>query len=241
METTEDVARKLTRASEKLFYDLATKIEWPATLDASDWTMSPELISLYGTEVWETLGDAQRKKLAFHEVAGFYSLILHGERPLLEGMSHRMYAYEKNLDVLEYMHHFIDEENNHMMMFSGYLRRYVGKVYPEKKIPIARPMAKGEEDAAFYAKVLVIEELSDYYNVVMGQDERLPKITRDVNWTHHVDEARHSLGDATCGVRTTPRRSASTRREAFRGWLVDYINASWRDSTILPSVGCGHP
>ncbi len=232
METTEDLARKLTRASEKLFYDLATKIAWPETLDASDWTMSPELVSLYGTEVWEDLGDAQRKKLAFHEVAGFYSLILHGERPLLEGMSHRMYAYEKNPNVLEYMHHFLDEENKHMMMFSGYLRRYVGKVYPEKKIAIARPMAKGEEDAAFYAKVLVVEELSDYYNVVMGQDERLPRITRDVNWTHHVDEARHihfgrrylrDLWGTSVGLWT------AAETEAFRGWLVEYINASWRD------------
>ena len=73
MQTTEDVALKLTRASEKFFYDVATKITWPQTLDASDWTMSPELISLFGTEVWETLSDAQRKKLAFHEVAGFFS------------------------------------------------------------------------------------------------------------------------------------------------------------------------
>lgn len=232
MQTTENIARKLTRASEKFFYDVATKIEWPEAVDASVWTMSPELVSLYGTETWEKLDDAQRKKLAFHEVAGFFSLILHGERPLLEGMSHRMYAVEKNLDVLEYMHHFLDEENKHMMMFSGYLRRYVGKVYPEKKLAIARPMAKGEEDAAFFAKVLVVEELSDYYNTVMGQDERLPKVIRDVNWTHHVDEARHIhfgrryLNDIW---EQNIAHWAPEETQKFRGWLVDYVNASWRD------------
>ncbi len=232
MQTTEDVARKLTRASEKFFYDVATKIEWPETLDASVWTMSPELVSLYGTEVWDGLDEAQRKKLAFHETAGFFSLILHGERPLLEGMSHRMYLLEKNLNVLEYMHHFLDEENKHMMMFSGYLRRYVGKVYPEKKLAIARPMAKGEEDAAFFAKVLVVEELSDYYNVIMGQDERLPKVIRDVNWTHHVDEARHvHFGRryiSDIWKQNAPNWT-SEQVTAFRGWLVDYVNASWRD------------
>jgi P-aminobenzoate N-oxygenase AurF len=232
MRTTEEVARKLTRASQKFFYDVNTKLVWPEAVDTSQWTMSPELVSLYGTDVWEEMSDVQRKKLAFHELAGFFSLILHGERPLLEGMSHRLYTLEKNLHVLEYMHHFLDEENKHMMMFSGYLRRYVGKVYPEKKIALARPLAKGEEDVSFFAKVLVVEELSDYYNVVMGQDERLPKIIRDVNWTHHVDEARHvHFGRrylAELWERYTPAWSEE-QVASFRSWLVDYVNASWRD------------
>ena len=114
-----------------------------------------ELVSLYATPVWDALSEEQRKKLAFHKIAGFFSLILHGERPLLEGMSHRLYTLKKNLTITEYMHHFLDEENKHMMMFSAYLRRYVGKVYPEKKIAFARQMAKGEEDIAFFTKVLV--------------------------------------------------------------------------------------
>jgi len=232
MRTTEEVARKLTRASQKFFYDVTTKLVWPETLDASEWTMSPELVSLYGTDVWEEMSEAQRKKLAFHELAGFFSLILHGERPLLEGMSHRIYTLEKNLWVLEYMHHFLDEENKHMMMFSGFLRRYLGKVYPEKKIPFARKLAAGEEDVAFFAKVLVVEELSDYYNVIMGQDDRLPKIVRDVNWTHHVDEARHvHFGRKylqEVWERTSPNWTPE-EVESFRTWLVAYTNASWRD------------
>ena len=81
-------------------------------------------------------------------------------------------------------------------------------------------------------KVLIVEELSDYYNVYMGHDDRLPKIVRDINWTHHVDEARHvhfgrnymkSLWDQHTPS-WTPEQMAS-----FRTWLVDYINASWRD------------
>lgn len=229
---TEEIAEKLTRASQKFFYDVTTKLEWPATLDHSEWCMSPELVSLYGTPLWESMDDEARRKLAFYEIAGFFSLTLNGERPLLEGMSHRLYTLEKRLPVLEYLHHFLDEENKHMMMFSGYLRRYVGKVYPEKKIPFARPMAKGEEDIAFFLKVLIVEELSDYYNVYMGHDDRLPKIVRDINWTHHVDEARHvhfgrnymkSLWDEH-----TPGWS-DEQMASFRAWLVDYINASWRD------------
>jgi P-aminobenzoate N-oxygenase AurF len=229
---TEDVAQKLTRASQKFFYDVTTKLEWPETLDASQWAMAPELVSLYGTPVWDELTDEGRKKLAFHEIAGFFSVILNGERPLLEGVSHRLYTLEKNLTITGYMHHFLDEENKHMMMFSTFLQRYVGKFYPEKKVPFARPMAKGEDDIAFFAKVLVVEELSDYYNVAMGHDERLPQIIQDLNWTHHVDEARHvHFGRAylrELWERTIPSWS-DEQIAGFRTWLVDYVNSSWRD------------
>lgn len=232
MSNVEQISRQMTKASQKFFYDPSTRLEWPETLDHSEWTMSPELISLYGTDLWKEMSEEQQKKLAFYEAAGFYSLILNGERPLLEGMSHRMYTFEKNLQVTEYMHHFLDEENKHMMMFSGYLRRYVGKVYPEKKIAFPREMAKGGEDLTFLAKVLVVEELSDYYNVIMSHDERLPDICRELNRVHHVDEARHiHFGRSYIRhqwERFTPEWS-DEELEAFRAWLLEYVDASWRD------------
>ena len=231
-QSTEQIADKLSRGSKKLIYDVHTKLEWPETLDDSVWAMSPEYVSLYGTPVWQGLSEAQQRKLAFYECAGFFSMVLHGERPLLEGMSHRLYTLETNLTVTEYMHHFLDEENKHMVMFSSYLRRYVGKVYPEKKIPHTRPLAKGEEDIAFFAKVLVVEELSDVYNVAMAADERLAPIVRDINQTHHVDEARHiHFGRAYLKQlwdRSSPAWTGE-QRQSFRAWLIDYINASWRD------------
>jgi hypothetical protein len=229
----EDTAKKLTRASQKFFYDVSTKLTWPETIDPeTQWSMAPELVSLYGTPVWDGLSEAERKRLSFYETAGFFSLILQGERPLLEGMSHRMYTLEKNLSVTEYLHHFMDEENKHMMMFSGFLRRYVGKVYPEKKVAIPRKTAKGEDDIAFFAKVLVVEELSDFYNVAMGHDERLPQVIQDINWTHHVDEARH-IHFGRAYIKELWDRVTASWSEAevasFRTWLVDYVNASWRD------------
>jgi hypothetical protein len=99
-------------------------------------------------------------------------------------------------------------------------------------------MAKGEDDIAFFTKVLVVEELSDYYNVIMSDDERLAKICRDLNRAHHVDEARHiHFGREYLKGLWARHASGWTQAEidAFRGWLVDYINASWRDF-LNPSV-----
>ena len=238
MANIELISQQMTKASQKFFYDPTTKLEWPEELDRSRWIMSPELISLYGTPVWDEMSEDQQKELSFHEMAGFFSMVLNGERPLLEGMSQRMYVTEKNLEITEYMHHFLDEENKHMMMFSGYLRRYVGKVYPEKKIPFAREMAKGEEHLSFLAQVLVVEEISDYYNLIMAADERLPQIIRDINRVHHVDEARHIHFGRNyikhIWEQHTPNWT-ELQIEAYRTWLVDYINASWRDFSN-PSV-----
>jgi hypothetical protein len=234
MQTTdvEKVAERLSRGSRKLVYDVYARFSWPEGLDASVWAMSPEYVSLYGTPLWHGMSEDERRKLAFFECAGFFSMILHGERPLLEGMSHRLYTLEKNLTVTEYMHHFLDEENKHMIMFSSFLRRYFGKVYPEKKVAFARTLAPGEEDIAFFAKVLVVEELSDVYNVAMATDERLAPIVREINHTHHVDEARHIHFGRTYLKQLWDRSAAAWReeqRESFRAWLVEYINASWRD------------
>lgn len=231
-QTPEKIADRLSRGSKKLFYDVHTRFSWPETLDASVWTMSPEYVSLYGTAIWRKMSDADQRKLAFHECAGFFSMILHGERPLLEGMSHRLYTLEKNLTITEYMHHFLDEENKHMIMFSSFLRRYHGKVYPEKKVPHERAYAKGEEDIVFFAKVLVVEELSDVYNVAMAADKRLAPIVREINHVHHVDEARHIHFGRAYLKQLWDRYAplwAEDRRQSFRTWLVEYINACWRD------------
>ena len=80
--------------------------------------------------------------------------------------------------------------------------------------------------------MLVVEELSDYYNVLMGQDERLPKIVRDISWTHHVDEARHVHFGRRYLAGLWEKHAPTWTDEqvaSFRSWLVDYINASWRD------------
>ena len=69
--TLAETAQKLTRASQKFFYDVTTKLAWPESLDPTQWAMAPELISLYGTPVWDALSEEQQKKLAFHETAGF--------------------------------------------------------------------------------------------------------------------------------------------------------------------------
>jgi P-aminobenzoate N-oxygenase AurF len=232
METASDLAVRLTKASRKKFWDVYNSITWPDQLVEGAWMMPPELISIHGTSAWDALDEAQRKTLSKYELGNFFSLVLQGERPLVAGLSDRLYSRSNNKNITEYLHHFLDEENKHMVMFGEFCHRYIGKVYPEKKISLPREYAKGEEEVAFFCKVMVVEELGDYYNLVIEKDERCDPLVREINRMHHVDEARHLAFGRLYLAELFQQHSAKWTPEqlaGFRQWLVDYLRASWGD------------
>ena len=232
MNNSTELATRLTKYSQTRVWDPHTTFEWPAALDDTKWAMSPELLSIYGTDAYEALDEAQRKRLALYEVGNFFSLVLQGERPLVQGLIHRLYSKHNSPAVTEYLHHFVDEENKHMMMFGEFCRRYVGKVYPEKKVALSREYAPGEEDVAFYCKVMVVEEFGDYYNVVMARDESVDPMVRKINRVHQVDEARHLAFGRQFLAELFAKFSKDWSPETlagFRSWLGEYLRSSWSD------------
>ncbi len=244
METSAQLAQRLTTASRRKFWDVYNFFDWPEAL-TDMWYMSPELLSIHGTPEYEALDEAQRKRLSLYECGNFFSLVLQGERPLVQGLVHRYYSKTYPREVTEYLHHFVDEENKHMVMFGEFCHRYVGKVYPEKKIALAREWAKGEEEVAFFCKVMVVEELGDYYNVMIQRDERVDPFVRAINAQHHVDEARHLAFGRLFLAEQFRKFSAEWSPETlagFRTWLGDYLRASWGDyynPTMYRDAGVG--
>lgn len=232
MENASELAVRLTRASRKKIWDVYNAFTWPDQLVEGAWMMPPELVSIYGTSAWDALDESQRKSLSKYELANFFSLVLQGERPLVQGLVHRLYSRSNNKDITDYLHHFVDEENKHMVMFGEFCHRYIGKVYPEKKISLPREYAKGEEEVAFFCKVMVVEELGDYYNLAIEKDERVEPLVREVNRVHHVDEARHLAFGRVYLTELFEQHGAKWSDEqlaGFRGWLVEYLKASWGD------------
>ena len=232
METSSDLAVRLTRASRKKFWDVYNAFTWPEALVADAWYMPPELISIHGTDAYDALDDAQRRQLSLYELGNFFSLVLQGERPLVQGLVHRLYSKGNTPQITEYLHHFVDEENKHMVMFGEFCNRYIGKVYPEKKISLPREYAKGEEEVAFFCKVMVVEELGDFYNLEIEKDERIDPLVRELNRVHHIDEARHlAFGRSYLSELFARFRPVWSDEQlvGFRAWLGDYLRASWGD------------
>ena len=232
METASALATRLSRASCKKFYDVYNAFEWPEQLQEGAWCMPPELISIYGTPVWDAMDEAQRKRLSLYEICNLFSLVLQGERLLVQGLAHRLYQSGNDKDITGYLHHFLDEENEHMVMFGEFCNRYIGKVYPEKKIALPREFAKGEEEVVFFCLAMVVEELGDYYNVVIEKDERCDPLVREINKVHHIDEARHLAFGRVYAAELFDRYSPQWSPETlagFRQWLAGYLKSSWAD------------
>ena len=231
MATLAATVSRLCAASRRRYMDPYKAIAWPDALDQNAWYFTPELISLYGTPFWDTLGEAQRKRLSQYEALNFFSLNIHGERPLVEGLAQRVYRKESAV-ITPYLQHFLDEENKHMVYFGGFCTRYFGRVYPEKKLNLPREFLPGEADFLFFAKVLVFEEIVDVYNVAMAKDERLAPIARRINQLHHAEESRH-LGFGRLMVAELFQRYAPTWPAEHLGetrvYLGEYLRATWRE------------
>jgi hypothetical protein len=177
------------------------------------------------------MDEAQKKKLAFWEAINFFSINIHGERSLMEGLSRRLY-YRDTAPYSSYIHHFLDEENKHMLFFGTYCQKYGGKIYPEKKISFSRSYAPGEEDFLFFARVMIFEELVDRYNLLMAEDNRLFEIARHINAYHHLDETRHlafgRLLVQELWEKHAPAWSAETIA-GIRSYLAGFLKTTWRE------------
>ena len=63
----------LTTASRRNRWD-PWDLAWPETISDDEWCMTPELMSLYGTDMWEMLDESGRRRLARCEAVNFFSL-----------------------------------------------------------------------------------------------------------------------------------------------------------------------
>lgn len=227
----QQTSERLSRLSERSYQNPYTAVDWPASVDPErEWFSSPELVSVYGTPVWDGLDSAARCRLAFHEAANFYSLNIHGEKGLMQGLAGRLYRRDL-ADVSEYLHHFLDEENKHSIFFGRFCTRYA-RVYPSRQVPFDVERPRDVEDFLFFAKVMIFEEIVDRYNWLQGRDGRLHPVARFINNNHHFEESRHlvfgrrlvaAMWDA-CAPGWDSERTAEVREH-----LAQFLVASWRE------------
>ncbi len=225
------VAKKLTEQSRKGFYDPYQKIVFPETLEKTQWFLCPELISIYGQPEYTKLSVEEQQRLSFYETVNFFSLNIHGERALMEGLTHRLYETEVP-EISEYIHHFVDEENKHMYYFGTFCQKYAGKIYPDRKIVFEREYLDGQEEFLFFIKIFIFEEIVDYYNLKSANDDRLHPLARQIHQNHHEDEVRHlafgrvllkELWDTY-----SPKWSAEAVEET-REYIRSYYKSTWKE------------
>jgi hypothetical protein len=219
----------LSAASERQVLDPAA-LDWPDAVDEDGWYFTPELISLYGTPVWASLDERQRKRLSLFEAVNFFSMNVHGEKYLISEIGRQLYGDDDH-ELSRYLLHFVAEETRHMMYFTGFCLRYAGRIYADRSVHSA-----GGEDAELerfllFARINVFEEIVDHYNLTMARDERLVPIVREINRMHHLEELRHlAFGRrflAQCVDRHV-NQWTDARRAELRRHLSGYLQHTWK-------------
>jgi hypothetical protein len=227
---TNALAERLSALSRERFYDVYQQFEWPDRLDPDSFSMSPEITTLSDTPVWSALTDEQKWRLTITETATLFSNTLNGEKVLVAGLASQLYSKAATPEITDYLHHFLDEENKHMIMFGVFCRKYVGRVYPDKRLAMPAKYAPGEELLRFYTLAMVVEAYGDYFNVRVMNDDRCNPLVRAISRVHHVDEARHIAFDkaylAELAAEHMPGWDDATRTN-FQTWLAGFMKANW--------------
>jgi hypothetical protein len=188
----EKIAERLSDISRKSRYDPYAIFDWPDSLPNEQYWLSPELMTCHGTTVWDELSEERRMVLSHCEAVSFFSLNVHLIRELIGAVAERIYT-TRYPGLSEFFHDFIAEENVHSWFFATFCRRYGGKIYQAKLVSGQQLAAQTASlrDLAVFGRILIAEELCDFFNTAMASDQRLPAICQQVNRVHHQDESRH--------------------------------------------------
>jgi hypothetical protein len=212
------------------YYNPYTMFDWPEAIDPDAPWMSENLTTLAGTPMWDELTREQQLALTRYEAINFFSLNIHGIRELMSEVVLRIHE-RTYADVSEFLHHFIGEENEHMWFFAQFCLRYGGRLYPAQptlkagSVDHLSPVAR---ELVVFARILIFEEIVDYYNAHMAGDPALPPIAREINRVHHQDESRHvAFGRMvfTDLLGQVARRDPS-EVPVLAGYLEDYLQYS---------------
>lgn len=227
---TNALTQRLDALSRDNFYNVYESIDWPEQLDPERTAMAPELTTLAGTDYWSSLSDEQIRKLTITETATLFSNTLNGERILVAGLASQIYSSKVSPEVTDYLHHFLDEENKHMIMFGIFCNRYIGRVYPEKKVQFEQAQSHEEELLRFYALAMVVEAYGDFYNVRAMKDDACEPVVRRISELHHLDEARHLSFDRSFLTELAGESlpvMAPEQRSRFQSWLGGFMRTNW--------------
>jgi P-aminobenzoate N-oxygenase AurF len=209
----EDIAGRLLRSSAKASYDPLTTIDWETPVDPDRYAIPPHRVSLYGTELWDQLTDAQRKELSRQEVASIACVGIWFEAILMQMLIRHAYDLDPTTNHVQYSYTEIGDECRHSVMFARFVTRMGAPYYPLDRVGrfLGRFFKTTSSGPLTFSAALFVEELLDQMQREIMVDEDLEPLTRAVARLHVTEEARHMRYAREELIRDWPKRRALTR------------------------------
>lgn len=186
-------AQRLLIGSVKKSYEPVVDLDWDAPLDPDKLFLPPEVISLYGTALWESMTPAERRELSRQELANVLSVGI-----WFENLLNRLLLRElMNSDPTSRQSHYtlteMGDECRHMMMFGKVIDRIEARPYWPNAggrvlISSLQIFLRG---SMVWVGALVGEEIFDAVQRRTIDDPELQPLVARAMRIHVTEEARH--------------------------------------------------
>lgn len=206
-------AHRLLIGSAKKSYDPVIDIDWDAPLDPDKLFLPPEVVSLYGTPLWDTMSPEQRRELSRQELASVLSVGI-----WFENLLNRLLLRElMNGDPTSRHSHYtlteMGDECRHMMMFGKLIDRIEARPYWPNRyerlvISSLQLFLRGN---MVWVGALVGEEIFDAIQRQTLDDTELQPIVARAMRIHVTEEARHIGFARDALVRRAPTMTSAER------------------------------
>jgi hypothetical protein len=221
--------RRLYEKGKAAQWNAESDIDWEATVSKDEWVLSPEASML--AQVTKLMGrdEATQKAAAFDELAHTISQLLHGEQAALQLCGQLTNVCEE-MDQKWYAASQVIDEARHIEVFSKFLSRKMGTIYPiggTLKILLDILLeAKGMKK-----KVLGMQTLFEGMAVgimdMMRSESRSPLFSEILRRVEQ-DESRHAAF-GVLNMRRIVKQSSREEMEDMEDWafnILETLNAN---------------
>ncbi|WP_069162590.1 AurF N-oxygenase family protein [Nocardia altamirensis] len=189
----ESFAQRLLTGSVKKSYDPVVDMDWDAPLDPDKLFLPAEVVSLYGTALWDSMTPQQRRELSRQELANVLSVGIWFENLLNRLLLRELLADDPTTRHSHYTLIEMGDECRHMMMFGKLIDRIEARPYwprPAGRLAIG-VLPLFLRGAMTWVGALVGEEIFDAVQRRTLDDPELQPLVSRAMRIHVTEEARH--------------------------------------------------
>lgn len=189
----EQVADRLLAASAKHSHDPDTELDWDTPLTPGLWFLPEQLVSLYGTPLWQRMSEEQRIELSRHEAASLASAGVWFEIILMQLLTRHIYDLDPRSSHVTYALTEMADECRHSRMFARMVTKLGTPYYRPGNVTrfLGRVLKTTATTPGAFTATLLVEEILDRFQRQTFPDPTVQPLVRGITRIHVVEEARH--------------------------------------------------
>ena len=191
--TRAEFAERLLKGSVRKSYAPVVDIDWDAPLDPDKFFLPPTVVSLYGTDLWNSMSRAEQIELSRQELVNTLSAGIWFENILNQALLRKAMHQDPTASTTHYELTELGDETRHMVMFG----KAIAKVGADPVRPklyqrlIINTLPFFFQGSVLWIAALIGEEIFDALQRQMMDDPELQPMVQRLMRIHVTEEARH--------------------------------------------------